>query len=221
MKRFDQELTELQHRLVEMGELAESMIATVVRGLEDISLDVSDVILKSEDVMDNLQVTIDSEVVRILTIYSPVATNLRYVLTVTHVTSNLERIGDQAVNIVELLQLMMARSTMKPEPRIIQMGHAVREMVNGAIGAYINKDSKEADKYRNRDEYVDALNDQIMREVLSEEVALEALKGEPDLAGPLAQILIARALERVGDHSCNICDEVFPLVGGDHIKPFQ
>ena len=142
MKRFDQELTELQHRLVEMGELAESMIATVVRGLEDISMDVSDVILKSEDVMDNLQVTIDSEVVRILTIYSPVATNLRYVLTVTHVTSNLERIGDQAVNIVELLQLMMSRSTMKPEPRIIQMGHAVREMVNSAIGAYINKDSK-------------------------------------------------------------------------------
>ena len=71
MKRFDQELTELQHRLVEMGELAESMIATVVRGLEDISIDISDVILKSEDVMDNLQVTIDSEVVRILTVYTP------------------------------------------------------------------------------------------------------------------------------------------------------
>ena len=221
MKRFDQELIELQHRLVEMGELAESMIATVVRGLEDISLDVSDVILKSEDVMDNLQVTIDSEVVRILTVYTPVATDLRYVLTVSHVTSNLERIGDQAVNIVELLQLMMARSTMKPEARIIQMGHAVREMVNGAIGAYFNKDSKEADKYRNRDEYVDSLNDQIMREVLSEEIALKALKGEPDLAGPLAQILIARSLERVGDQCCNICDEVFSLVGGDHIKPFQ
>ena len=221
MKRFDQELIELQHRLVEMGELAESMIATVVRGLEDISLDVSDVILKSEDVMDNLQVTIDSEVVRILTVYTPVATDLRYVLTVSHVTSNLERIGDQAVNIVELLQLMMARSTMNPEPRIIQMGHAVREMVNGAIGSYINKDSKQADKYRNRDEYVDSLNDQIMREVLSEEIALKALKGEPDLAGPLAQILIARSLERVGDQCCNICDEVFSLVGGDHIKPFQ
>jgi len=221
MKRFDQELTELQHRLVEMGELAESMIATVVRGLEDISIDISDVILKSEDVMDNLQVTIDSEVVRILTVYTPVATDLRYVLTVSHVTSNLERIGDQAINIVELLQLMMARSTMKPEPRIIQMGHAVREMVHGAIGAYINKDSKEADKYRNRDEYVDSLNDQIMREVLSEEVALEALKGEPNLAGPLAQILIARSLERIGDQSCNICDEVDALVGGDHIKPFE
>ena len=92
MKRFDQELTELQHRLVEMGELAESMIATVVRGLEDISIDISDVILKSEDVMDNLQVTIDSEVVRILTVYTPVATDLRYVLTVSHVTSNLSLI---------------------------------------------------------------------------------------------------------------------------------
>ena len=68
---------------------------------------------------------------------------------------------------------------------------------------------------------MDSLNDQIMREVLSEEVALEALKGEPNLAGPLAQILIARSLERIGDQSCNICDEVDALVGGDHIKPFE
>ena len=221
MIKFDQELTELQHRLVEMGELAESMISTVVKGLDDISLDVSQVILESEDVLDNLQMEIDTEVVRILTVYSPVATNLRYVLTASHVTSSLERIGDQAVNVVELLQLMMARSPMKPEPRIIQMGQTVQEMVHGSLGAYINKDAKEADKYRNRDEYVDSLNDQIMREVLSEEVAMEALKGEPDIAGPLAQILIARSLERVGDQCCNICDEVFSLVGGDHIKPFD
>ncbi|MEC7564043.1 MAG: phosphate signaling complex protein PhoU [Planctomycetota bacterium] len=221
MIKFDQELTELQHRLVEMGELAESMISTVVKGLDDISLDVSQVILESEDLLDNLQVDIDTEVVRILTVYSPVATNLRYVLTVSHVTSSLERIGDQAVNIVELLQLMMARSTTKPEPRIIQMGQTVQEMVHGALGAYINKDAREADKYRNRDEYVDSLNDQIMREVLSEEVAMEALKGEPNITGPLAQILIARSLERVGDQCCNICDEVFSLVGGDHIKPFD
>ena len=110
---------------------------------------------------------IDKEVVRILTVYSPVATDLRYVLTVSHVTSSLERIGDQATNVIGLLQLMMARSTTKPEPRIIQMGQAVTEMLHGSIGAYINRDIKEAEKYRNRDEYVDSLNDQIMREVLN------------------------------------------------------
>ena len=163
--------------------------------------------------LDEMQNTIDKEVVRILTVYSPVATDLRYVLTVSHVTSSLERIGDQTTNVVSLLQLMMARSATKPEPRIIQMGQAVLEMLHGAIGAYINRDEKEAEKYRNRDEYVDSLNDQIMREVLSEEVALEALKGEPNIAGPLAQILIARALERIGDQACNICDQVPTLLG--------
>ncbi len=215
MRRFDQELSELHHQLVEMGTLAESMVSTVVKALEDLTLDVSESIMASEEMLDEMQNTIDKEVVRILTVYSPVASDLRYVLTVSHVTSSLERIGDQACNVISLLQLMMARSTAKPEARIVQMGQAVTELLHGAIGAYINRNEKEAEKYRNRDEYVDSLNDQIMREVLSEEVALEALKGEPNIAGPLAQILIARALERIGDQACNICDQV-PTILGDH-----
>ena len=108
---------------------------------------------------------------------------------------------------------MVKMSKTHTKPRIIQMGQAVLEMLHGAIGAYINRNAKEAEKYRNRDEYVDSLNDQIMREVLSEEVALDALKGEPNIAGPLAQILIARALERIGDQACNICDQVPSLLG--------
>ena len=213
MRRFDQELSELHHQLIEMGTLAESMVSTVLKALEDLTLDIEESLHASEDMLDEMQNTIDKEVVRILTVYSPVATDLRYVLTVSHVTSSLERIGDQTTNVVSLLQLMMARSATKPEPRIIQMGQAVLEMLHGAIGAYINRDEKEAEKYRNRDEYVDSLNDQIMREVLSEEVALEALKGEPNIAGPLAQILIARALGRIGDQACNICDQVPTLLG--------
>ena len=213
MRKFDQELSELHHQLIEMGTLAESMVSIVLKALEDVTLDIEESLHASEDMLDEMQNTIDKEVVRILTVYSPVATDLRYVLTVSHVTSSLERIGDQTTNVVSLLQLMMARSATKPEPRIIQMGQAVLEMLHGAIGAYINRDEKEAEKYRNRDEYVDSLNDQIMREVLSEEVALEALKGEPNIACPLAQILIARALERIGDQACNICDQVPTLLG--------
>ena len=213
MRKFDQELSELHHQLIEMGTLAESMVSIVLKALEDVTLDIEESLHASEDMLDEMQNTIDKEVVRILTVYSPVATDLRYVLTVSHVPSSPERIGDQTTNVVSLLQLMMARSATKPEPRIIQMGQAVLEMLHGAIGAYINRDEKEAEKYRNRDEYVDSLNDQIMREVLSEEVALEALKGEPNIAGPLAQILIARALERIGDQACNICDQVPTLLG--------
>jgi len=213
MRRFDQELSELHHQLIEMGTLAESMVSIVLKALEDVTLNIEESLHASENMLDEMQNTIDKEVVRILTVYSPVATDLRYVLTVSHVTSSLERIGDQTTNVVSLLQLMMARSTTKPEARIIQMGQAVLEMLHGALGAYINRNAKEAEKYRNRDEYVDSLNDQIMREVLSEEVALEALKGEPNIAGPLAQILIARALERIGDQACNICDQVPSLLG--------
>ena len=121
MRRFDQELSELHHQLIEMGTLAESMVTTAVKALEDLTQDVEEALQTSEDMLDEMQNIIDKEVVRILTVYSPVATDLRYVLTVSHVTSSLERIGDQATNVIGLLQLMMARSTTKPEPRIIQM----------------------------------------------------------------------------------------------------
>ena len=86
MRRFDQELSELHHQLIEMGTLAESMVSTVVKALEDLTLDVNESLLASEDMLDMMQDTIDKEVVRILTVYSPVATDLRYVLTVSHVT---------------------------------------------------------------------------------------------------------------------------------------
>ena len=135
MRRFDQELSELHHQLIEMGTLAESMVSTVLKALDDVTLNIEEPLHASEDMLDEMQNTIDKEVVRILTVYSPVATDLRYVLTVSHVTSSLERIGDQTTNVLSLLQLMMARSTTKPEPRIIQMGQAVLEMLHGAIGA--------------------------------------------------------------------------------------
>ena len=108
MRKFDQELSELHHQLIEMGTLAESMVSTVLKALDDVTLNIEEPLHASEDMLDEMQNTIDKEVVRILTVYSPVATDLRYVLTVSHVTSSLERIGDQTTNAVSLLQLMMA-----------------------------------------------------------------------------------------------------------------
>ena len=107
MKKFDEELAVLHKQLIAMGSLAEEMLATASQSLSSRSDNAFDLVTESEQNMDQMQLDIDQEVVRLLTVYGPVATDLRYLLTVSKVTSGLERIGDQAVNICEAMQLMV------------------------------------------------------------------------------------------------------------------
>lgn len=218
MKKFDQELLALQKRLVEMGERTESMVAAASRALSEPELDVEKEIHKSEDKLDQMQIDIDEEVVRLLTVYTPVATDLRYALTVSHVTSSLERIGDQAVNIYEAIQLMSDRSDATPLPELFQMADIVKDMLHDAIAAYVDKNATQVEQTIGHDDLVDSLNDQVVRELLNDDVVREVLSGPKDIAGALAQILIARSMERIADQACNICEEVYYLVRGDDIR---
>ena len=106
MKRFDQELTDLQHRLVQMAERAESMLALAVDSLESIEDETRENIHQQEQELDQMQIDVDQEVVRMLTVFTPVASDLRYLLTTSHIATSLERMGDQATNIINSLEMM-------------------------------------------------------------------------------------------------------------------
>ena len=218
MKKFDLELAALQKTLVKMGERAEQIVELATQALKTNSGDIEKEVYKAEDKLDQMQIQIDQEVVRLLTVYTPVATDLRYVLTVSHVTSSLERIGDQAVNICEAIRLMQDRSNSPPQPRVLQMAELIKEMLNKAMAAYISKDASQVEQTIGQDDLIDSLNDQVVRELLSDEVVKEALIGPRDIASALSQILIARAMERIADQACNICEEVYYLVRGDDIR---
>src|SRR5829696_7364545 len=98
MKKFDQELASLRSRVVEMGHLAQSMVEMAIAAMTDLDA-VYKQVLANEDRLDQMELDIDHEAVRLLTVYSPVATDLRFVLSVSHVNNALERIGDQAVGL--------------------------------------------------------------------------------------------------------------------------
>ena len=100
MKKFDQELTDLQHRLVQMAERAESMLALAVDSLDSIDDKTRENIHEQEQELDQMQMDVDQEVVRMLTVFTPVASDLRYLLTTSHIATSLERMGDQATNII-------------------------------------------------------------------------------------------------------------------------
>lgn len=218
MKKFDRELASLRGKVVEMGKLAQSMVEMAITAMTDLDA-VYQVILEGEDRLDQMELDIDRETVRLLTVYSPVATDLRFVLAVSHVNHALERIGDQAVGLCHTIDFAGKHRAAGGEamPKLKQMAEVVRGMIRDAILAFVGEDAALAERTIALDDSVDAINDQIMREVLGAAARQMGME-ERDVPGALTQILVARSLERFGDQATNICEEVIYMVQGADVR---
>jgi len=220
MKKFEQELGALRERMAEMGDLAESMVARAIQALwapgnaahrEKVDAD--------ELRMDQMQLAIDAEAIRLLTVYGPVAANLRFILSASRVDSELERIGDQTVSMCHHVQLMVSHGDVAPLPQFERMTKLVRNILHDAVKAFRLEDSARAKSTMAEDEMVDALNDQIIRELLqSDDEQAPPRRGPEDIAAALAQILIAQSLERIADQACNVCEQIVYMVEGADIR---
>ena len=219
MKKFDQELATLKQRVVDMGELAESMVTRATRLLSNPHQEqLQQEVREREERLDQMQLDIDHEAIRLLTIYGPVAGNLRFIMSVSRITAELERMGDHAVNMCETVRLMVSKAETVLFSEVRNMARAVGGMVHDALAAFHQEDSKLAQTTMAVDDLVDALNDEILRELLSDEIVREALTGPADIASALGQMLIARSLERIADQATNVCEEIVYMVKGADIR---
>ena len=214
MKKFDDELEKLRLHVLEMGELAQSMVDAAVHVLESGDTSGSKEIYENEQRMDRKQLEVDREAIRLLTVYGPVATDLRFILSVTHITSELERVGDQAENMCEYLELIADRSDIPLISTARKMSVLVADMLRDAMAAFADRNLERAMVVIRGDNRVDALNDQVLQEMLSG----DSNGGVRSISASLAVILIARALERMADQATNICEEVVYLVEGEDIR---
>lgn len=220
MKKFENELAALKRRVVEMGDVTESMIDLAMQALADRRIEVFQQVLSLEDRLDRMQVEIDNEANRLLTVYGPVAGDLRFILMVSRINSELERMGDHAVNMCEDIQLLIADPDAEVPDELHKMAKLARGMLRSALQAFFTADSSKAQETLATDDLVDALNDQVVRELLAR---------NKDITSSLAVILLARTLERVADQATNICEEVIYMVQGadvrhtglDHVKPLE
>jgi phosphate transport system protein len=211
MKYFEQELTTLKSRVVDMGNLAASMVAGSIDALVKAEPGRIQDVLADEPTLDRFQVEIDREAIRLMTIYTPVAKDLRFLLMIARINTELERIGDQAVDNCEYVQLLT-----DPPPRLDDlstMSEIVLRMVREALQAFQEEDTEQARAVMSLDDQVDALNARIFRDLLENPAADSASR-----ARSLGLILAARSLERVADHATNICEEVYYLVEGADIR---
>lgn len=212
-KKFDEEVESLKLRVAEMGDLAREMVHSAIQSLTDRDLSAIRLVNSLEQRVDRGQVEVDDEVVRLMTVFGPVALDLRFVLMTTRINTEIERIADQAVNMCENVQLLLREPPLKEIVDLPRMADVAGGMVRDSLRAYQDFDSALARTVIRTDGEVDALNDRVFRELL------DSMSQAPEKITPcVALILIARSLERIADHATNIAEEVIYMVKGEDIR---
>jgi phosphate transport system protein len=206
-RHFHDELAALKQTLLAMGGLVEDQIRRVMRAL----IERDDV--QARDVIDgDRQVNayeneIDEKCVELLALHQPAAGDLRFITTAMKIVTDLERIGDQAVNIAQRALELNQEPQLKPYIDLPRMAEKAQAMVKESLDAFVTRDTALARRVRSEDGAVDDLNHQIFRELLTFTMA-----DPTTIPRAIRLILIARFLERVADHATNIAEMVIYLV---------
>jgi phosphate transport system protein len=213
MRHMDEKIHELLERLLLMGRLAESMIQTALRVLIERDESLSAEIYRKEEEVNNLQIEIDDSAVKLTALQQPVGGDVRFLFMASRIATELERIGDQAINIIQNAHHVIQAAPLKPLVDLPVMGEIAERMVRDSLEALVEKDCSVANRVLEEEKKVDAYRDQIFR------VLLTYMMGDPGtIQRALALILISRNLERVGDHATNIAEEVIYLVEGREVR---
>jgi phosphate transport system protein len=212
-RKFDDQLSALKTRVVAMGQVAQAMIREAMKALVERNEAPIRQVLQHEDQLDDFQIEIDNQAIELMAIQSPVAFDLRFILMVARINTELERVGDLCVNICESVQLLLAEPPVKPLIDLPKMAEIAERMVHQSLQAFLDGSPDKALQVIKADDEVDALNDQIFRELLT------YMMGDTrSITRCLSLILVARNVERIADHATNIAEEVVYLVKGEDIR---
>src|SRR5256884_387165 len=166
-RHFEKDLNEMKERLLWMGSLAERSVHQSVHAVLESDEQLANRVLEEEDAINELQMEIDDRVVQLLALHQLMAIDLRFVLAVSRINNDLERIGDQAVNIAQGALRILRHPRVKPYVDLPRMSELVEEMVRDSLNAVVNRDVELARSIVVRDDQVDQLRNQIFRELLS------------------------------------------------------
>jgi len=212
-RHFDEKIQELLEKLVVMGSLAESMIQGALRTLIERDGTLCDEVHRKEMQVNELQIEVDDRAVKLTALQQPVGTDVRFLFMASRIASELERIGDQAVNICQNAHHVLEAPPLKPIVDLPMMGDIAERMVRDSLESLIKKDCGLANHVLEEEKKVDAFRDQIFR------ILLTHMMADPGtIQRALGLILISRNLERVGDHATNIAEEVIYLVEGREVR---
>lgn len=210
---FLRELRKLKQLLLSMGALVEDRLKLVLQALKTHDGASAADIAQSDDCVDEMEVAVEEECLKILALYQPVAADLRFLVTASRINNDLERIGDEVGNIGHRIIHMAAHEQPPFNFDYGEMGAKSLKMLNFAMEALINMDVKLANKVLKLDDEVDALQKQAYDAIKM------ALAQNPRHTGYLLNMfLVSRHLERIGDLSTNICEDVIYMGRGEIVR---
>ncbi|MCK5391033.1 MAG: phosphate signaling complex protein PhoU [Deltaproteobacteria bacterium] len=213
MIRLEEEISKLKKMLFEMAASAEEMIAKSIKALQENNMILAEEVIKSDDKVNEMEIEIDNQCIRILALFHPEAEDLRTVTMIMKINNDLERIGDHAVNIAEKALFLADKPPVKPLIDIPKMAEKAIEMLQESLDSFVNKDAALAIKVCKKDDEVDALEPQIVRELIT-----YMISDPKTIDRALTLIFIARALERVADLATNIAEDTYYIASGKILK---
>ncbi|NOT27283.1 MAG: phosphate signaling complex protein PhoU [Acidobacteria bacterium] len=219
VRHFQEELEALQARLLEMGGLAEERVRAAVQGLVTRDTAAIERVIRGDEPINELHIEVDSRCFTLLALYQPMATDLRSIVAAVKINTDLERVGDLAVNIAEAAQRYINHPPVKKLIDIPQMGEIAQLMLRDSLDAFVQRDTTLAKQVLSEDDRLDSLKTLVFRDLLA------CMLEDGTIVEPaLDLILISRHLERIGDHATNIAEDVIFMVSAldvRHLPPAE
>jgi phosphate transport system protein len=212
-RHFAQELNSLKERVVEMGRLVEERIKLAVHALVDRNSSETRTVVEGDTEINHMQVELDNRCFTLLALHQPMAVDLRSLVAAVKINSDLERVGDLAVNIAEATQRYLSHPALQSLVQIPRMAELALAMLHDALQSFIANDIALAQSVLDRDDTLDGLKTDVFRDLLS-----HMLHDTRTIEAALNLVLVSRHLERVGDHATNIAEDVIFVVAGRDVR---
>lgn len=207
---FDTNLKELHNDLLRMGSIVEKQIHQCIESLVNHDITLADQVIKNDDLVDNLQKDIEDKCIRLIATQQPLATDLRIIFTTTKIVTDLERMADHAVDIAKITKRLDGKKYIKQLIDIPRIGEIVKNMIKASLDAYVEGSVEKAYATCKMDDEIDAIYKQVFSELLIK------MMEDPNTINQATQFLfVCKFLERVADHTTNICEWTIYLVTGE------
>ncbi len=210
---FDDELISLKENLLKMANAVEKAINLAIESLIKQRVDLAEQVIQNDDVIDNMELDIEEQCLQMIALRQPIAKRLRIIGCGYKTVSDLERVGDQAVNIARASKYLATKDLVKPFIDLPRMARIAQNMLKDGLEAYFTGDVELAKEVWLRDKTVDDLNKQIFRELLT-----FMMEDPHTISRAIHIIFISTNIERIADHAKNLVERVVYIVNGERIK---